>query len=284
MTEPNREEVLNIALYNVENLFDTSNDFYTNDDNFTPKGKLNWDDRRYYSKIKKVSHVIAQIGKENSSNVPVLVGLVEVENTKVLEDLVNHPNLRNHGYRYIHFNSNDTRGIDTALLYRDAFFDPINSKVFPLNFINNFGRIDHSRDILLVSGFLNNELIHVIVNHWPSRREGAKLTEPKRIEAAKLVNSIVSDIQKEDAQARIIVMGDFNDNPSSTSIKHQLLTEEFFNPMEDLHNSGLGSLMYKKKWFLFDQIILTKNFLDKKLTNHFFTKATIFNKKWLQTP
>src|SRR6056300_1031363 len=130
----NREQVLTVAFYNVENLFDTINSDYTNDADFTPKGKLAWDYRRYYKKLKKISYVISQIGKESSSNLPALIGLVEVENTKVLHDLVNHKNLNNYGYRYIHFESSDRRGIDTALLYRDAFFDPVNSKTFPLNF------------------------------------------------------------------------------------------------------------------------------------------------------
>lgn len=282
MSKPDRKKVLTVAFYNVENLFDTINSGYTNDADFTPKGKLAWDYRRYYKKLKKISYVISQIGKESSSNLPALIGLVEVENTKVLHDLVNHKNLNNYGYRYIHFESSDSRGIDTALLYRDAFFDPVNSKTFPLNFINEDGTIEYSRDVLLVSGFLNNELIHIIVNHWPSRREGIKETEHKRIKAAQLVTSIIEEIKEKDTQAKVIIMGDFNDNPTSKSIEDYLVTEDFFNPMEALHEQGLGTLTFKKQWFLFDQIIISKNLLEESTNNQSFINADIFNKKWLQ--
>lgn len=284
MNLSNREEVLTVAFYNVENLFDTVNDVYTNDSDYTPKGKLAWDFRRYYKKIKKISYVISQIGKESSSNLPALVGLVEVENTKVLDDLVNHKNLVNYGYRCVHFDSSDRRGIDTALLFRDAFFDPVDSKIYPLNFLNEDGIIEYSRDILLVSGFLNNELIHIIVNHWPSRREGTKETEEKRIAAAQVVNTIILEVTEKDAEAKFIIMGDFNDNPTSTSIEKHLVTEYFFNPMKAFYEKGLGTLTFQKQWFLFDQIIMSKNFLDKNTTTNYFLKANIFNKKWLQVP
>lgn len=282
MSQQNREEVLTVAFYNVENLFDTINNKYTNDANYTEKGKLAWDYRRYFKKLKKISYVISQVGKESSNNLPALVGLVEVENTKVLNDLINHNNLKDYGYRYVHFDSSDSRGIDTALLYRDAFFDPVDSKIYPLNFTNKDGFLQHSRDVLLVSGFLNNELVHIIVNHWPSRREGAKETEHKRIKAAQLVSSIVEEIKDKDTQAKIIIMGDFNDNPTSKSIQEHLVSDDFFNPMKELHKQGLGTLTFQKNWFLFDQIIVSKNFLDKATSNHYFIKAKIFNKKWLQ--
>lgn len=282
MNKKNRDEVLTIAFYNVENLFDTINNKYTNDSNYTPKGKLAWDYKRYFKKLKKISYVISQIGKEASNNLPVLVGLVEVENTKVLNDLVNHKNLSDYGYRYVHFDSSDRRGIDTALLYRDSFFDPVDTKTYPLNFINEDGVVEYSRDVLLVSGFLNNELIHIIVNHWPSRREGVKETEHKRIKASELVAEIIEEISEKDTQAKIIIMGDFNDNPTSKSIKDYLVTEDFFNPMQDLYKQGLGTLTFQKKWFLFDQIIVSKNFLNQSISNHHFLEANIFDKKWLQ--
>ena len=282
MDKLNREEVLTIGFYNVENLFDTINNHFTNDSDYTPKGKLAWNYRRYYKKLKKISYVISQIGKESSSNLPVLMGLVEVENSTVLNDLVNHKNLINYGYRYVHFESSDRRGIDTALLYRDAFFDPVDSKTYPLNFLNEDGVIEYSRDILLVSGFLNNELIHVIVNHWPSRREGVKETEFKRIKAAELVKSIVEEITSNDAQAKVIIMGDFNDNPSSKSIQEHLVSEEFFNPMKRIYKDGLGTLTFQNQWFLFDQIIISKNLKDKSSTTNSFIEAKIFNKNWLR--
>lgn len=278
----NRDKLLTVAFYNVENFFDTVDAALKNDNDFTPKGKLVWNYRRYYKKLKKISYVISQIGKDCSSNLPVLVGLVEVENTKVLNDLVNHKNLINYGYRYIHFDSKDSRGIDVALLFRDTFFEPVNSKSYPLDFTNEENEIEHSRAILLVSGFLNGELIHVIVNHWPSRREGAEETAYKRIKAAKLVTEIIDEVKVDDPRAKFIIMGDFNDNPTSKSIEEHLVSDDFFNPMKSLYEKGLGTLTFKKQWFLFDQIIVSKNLLDKDSSKNYFLKASVFNKKWLQ--
>ncbi len=279
----NRKEVFTVAFYNVENLFDTVSDPHTNDDKFTPKGERKWNYNRYRKKIKKISHVISQIGKDTSGHLPVLVGLVEVENTTVLNDLTTHKNLINYGYRYIHYESKDERGIDTALIYRDEFFDPVSSKRYHFDFEDEDGTLDFSRDVLSVSGFLNGELVHIIVNHWPSRREGKEETDPKRFRAAEIVHEAIQDIKAKDEQAKIIIMGDFNDNPADKSIQDYLMTEEFFNPMEKLHKKDSGTLTFKKEWHLFDQIIVSNEFLEEGHSDHQFLKAKIFNKKWLQT-
>jgi exonuclease III len=277
-----RNQLLNIAFYNVENLFDTVDDPLTNDDKFTANGERRWTNKKYQRKLKKISYVISQIGKKVSNESPVIVGLVEVENTKVLDDLVAQKNLRNCGYRYVHFESKDERGIDTALLYRAQFFEPVDSKKFQFDFLDADGTKDHTRDVLLVSGFLNDELVHVIVNHWPSRREGEELTKPKRIKAAKVVHEAIDEILKKDENAKIIVMGDFNDNPNSESIEKHLVTSEFFNPMLPLYKNGLGTLTFKKQWYLFDQMILSKNFNNGN-SKHQFLDVKIFNKRWLKT-
>jgi exonuclease III len=277
-----RDEIITVAFYNVENLFDTIDDPNTDDDKFTPSGKRKWTYKRYYRKLKKISYVISQIGKKSSSETPVLVGLAEVENTRVLEDLVAQKDLQNCGYRYVHFESNDERGIDTALLYRDRFFDPVSCKRMQFNFLDEKGTFDHTRDVLLVSGFLHNELVHVIVNHWPSRREGEEASRSKRIKAADVVKEAIDEITTKDPNAKIIIMGDFNDNPTSESVKNHLVTDDFFNPMLSLYKKGLGTLTFKKEWHLFDQIILSNNFRNED-TIHQFKDVNIFNKKWLTT-
>ena len=277
-----RDEILTVAFYNVENLFDTIDDPNTNDDKYTPRGERNWNYKRYYSKLKKISYVISQIGKKKSSETPVLVGLAEVENTRVLDDLVNQKDLQNCGYRYVHFESNDERGIDTALLYRDRFFDPVSTDRMQFNFLDENGNFDHTRDVLLVSGFMDDELVHIIVNHWPSRREGELESRPKRIKAADVVKEAVDKIRSKDPDAKIIIMGDFNDNPTSESVKDHLVTTDFFNPMLSMYQNGLGTLTFKKEWHLFDQIILSNNFKSKD-TSHQFLGAEIFNKSWLTT-
>ncbi len=277
-----RNQLLNIAFYNVENLFDTIDDPLTNDDKFTAKGERKWTNKRYFRKLKKISYVISQIGKKNSNELPVIVGLVEVENNRVLDDLIAQKNLKNSGYRYVHYDSKDERGIDTALLYRDQFFEPVSSKKFRFNFIDDDGSEDYTRDVLSVSGFLNDELIHVIVNHWPSRREGEEETKSKRIEASKIVLKAIEEIKSKDKDAKIIIMGDFNDNPNSESIEEHLVVSGFFNPMIALFKQGLGTLTYRKEWFLFDQIILSENFKTEDI-KHKFKDVKIFNKKWLKT-
>lgn len=278
-----RDDILTVAFYNVENLFDIVNDPNTNDDKYTPGGSFNWTVKRYFKKLQKISYVISQIGKKHSSESPVLVGLAEVENVNVLSDLVAQKHLHNCGYRYVHFESKDKRGIDTALLYRDRFFEPVATESIQFNFLNEQGEFDHTRDILLVSGFLNNELVHVIVNHWPSRREGELESREKRIKAANVVKEVIEQIRQKDLDAKIIILGDFNDTPKSLSLQILLKNSDLFNPMSTLEKSGLGTLNFNKEWYLFDQIILSENFKTKG-AKHQFLRTEIFNKDWLTIP
>ena len=275
--------IFTIAFYNVENLFDTVDNPKTADDDFTAEGKNKWNPKRYNNKLKKLGSVISQLGKERSNYPPAIIGLVEVENAKVVQDLANSPNLKKHDYDFVHYDSPDDRGIDVALMYNKQRFEILNSENFPLFLEDENGKRDYTRDILVVAGNLNGELIHILVNHWPSRREGVEVSEPKRIEAAKLGRQIIDNIQSRIVDAKIILMGDFNDDPTSISIKKYLVSEDFYNPMERLLNTDLiGSLTYNKKWNLFDQIIFTKNFLASEEEKHSFLHAEIFNKNWMR--
>ncbi|QVY65132.1 endonuclease/exonuclease/phosphatase family protein [Polaribacter sp. Q13] len=277
------KDILTVGFYNVENLFDTVNDPKTFDDDFTTNGKNHWNNKRYRDKIKKLGSVISQLGAEKSYNVPAIVGLVEVENAKVVKDLVNSKYLKKYHYGFVHYNSPDERGIDVALLYNKQIFELIDSEHFPLYLEDEKGERDYTRDILVVSGNLNGELVHILVNHWPSRSEGVDVSEPKRIAAAKLARVIIEGIQANNFDAKIIIMGDFNDDPTNKSVKEFLMTDDLFNPMEKiLDRDAVGSLTYEGKWNLFDQIIITKNFLDKKKGRLYFKHAEVFNKKWLK--
>ncbi len=278
-----QKNIYTIAFYNVENLFDTKDDPVTFDDDFTPEGKKHWSYKRYKNKIKKLTSVISQLGTDRSLYAPALVGLVEVENAQVVEDLVNHKNLRKHHYGFVHYDSPDKRGIDVALLYNKQLFEYLSSKAFPVFLENDEGERDYTRDILLVKGNLKGELVHILVNHWSSRREGAEETEHKRIITAETTRRIITTIQLENADAKFIIMGDFNDDPTSKSIKQHLVTEDFYNPMESLlDRNALGTLTYDKKWNLFDQIIFNKSFLEKKEGKLQFKYAEIYNKNWLK--
>ncbi|WP_457611604.1 endonuclease/exonuclease/phosphatase family protein [Lutibacter sp.] len=276
------DQAYTIAFYNLENLFDTKDDPTTLDDDFTPKGRKNWNYKRYRNKIRKLGNVIAQLGTDRSFYSPAIVGVVEVENQKVLEDLVASKSLKKHQYGIVHYDSPDERGIDVALLYKKEFFELLHSETFPLYLEDDRGNRDYTRDILLVKGYLNNELIHILVNHWPSRRSGEDLTEEKRIKAAELATSITANIIAENENAKIIIMGDFNDDPSNTSVKNYLVNNTFYNPMERLINTGNGTLNHKKTWHLFDQIIFSKNFFNNEKEKHSFKYAAVFDRYFLK--
>jgi endonuclease/exonuclease/phosphatase family metal-dependent hydrolase len=276
------KQAYTIAFYNLENLFDTKDDPNTLDDDFTPKGKKNWNTKRYKNKIRKLGNVIVQLGTARSFYSPAIVGVVEVENQHVLQDLVNSKNVKSHNYGIVHYDSPDERGIDVALLYKKELFELLHSETFPLYLESENGERDYTRDVLLVKGKLNSELIYVLVNHWPSRRSGEDLTEQKRIKAAELNSVIVKKITDENENAKIIFMGDFNDNPTNVSVKKHLVNDTFYNPMERLIHTGNGTLNHKKKWHLFDQIIFSKNFFNIEKHKHTFKYAEVFDKHFLK--
>lgn len=256
-----KERVLSIGFYNLENLFDTKDDPFTFDDDFLPKAKMKWTESRYRKKIDKLGVVIANIGHTTSGKGPAVVGLAEVENKKVLKDLVRSKHLVNMGYDFIHFDSSDERGIDTALIYKKSLFKVINAQPETIYLEDENGERDYTRDILWVTGILNGELVHVLVNHWSSRREGQEISEIKRVVAAEKNLEIISKIREENMEAKILVMGDFNDNPSDKSVK---MVEDvgFYNPMIKLHTKFNGSLSYRGDWNLFDQVLVSHSFLQ----------------------
>jgi predicted extracellular nuclease len=276
------KQAYTIAFYNLENLFDTKKDPTILDDDFTPSGKKHWNYKRYKRKINKLSSVISQLGTKRSYYSPAIVGVAEVENVVVLNDLIGSINLKNEHYGVVHYDSPDERGIDVALLYKKELFELLHSETFTLYVENEFGVRDFTRDILLVKGNLNGELMHILINHWPSRRSGEDVSEEKRIKAAELVTSIVHQIYNETENAKIIVMGDFNDDPTNISVKKYLVNDTFYNPMERLINTGHGTLNHDRKWHLFDQIIFTKNFINIEENKHSFKYAEIFDEHFLK--
>lgn len=270
-----------IGFYNIENLFDLENDPKTNDDDFLPTSVKRWTAKRYQNKLRKLGSVISKIGENETDTAPVIVGLAEVENDKVLTDLVTNENLIDESYSYVHFDSSDERGIDVALLYKSELFEVKNSETFSVFLQDENGAQDYTRDILLVQGQLNDEFIHIIVNHWSSRREGEKETEFKRLAAAKKVNSIIKNLKIDDANAKIIVMGDFNDNPNDTSISLMEEKSLLFNPFKTVWSKDVGSLNHQYQWNLFDQILFSTNFFDTNNSTLVFANADVFNNKSL---
>ncbi|SNY94740.1 endonuclease [Flagellimonas pacifica] len=281
-----------IAFYNVENLFDTVNDSLTFDDERTPEGRYNWTETRYKKKIEHISKVLSKIGEEASKTSPDIIGLCEVENKNVIEDLVNHPNLRNKDYGIVHFDSPDERGIDVALLFKKSSFLPTSFKSNRLLLFDEMGERNYTRDQLVVGGILDGEEFHFIVNHWPSRRGGATKSKPDRIRAALVNKRIIDSIQKFNPEAKIISMGDLNDDPRDESLKKILKTKgkvsqmdslSLFNPMEKLYRKGIGSLAYRDKWNLFDQFFMTQNLTQKGSKGFSFWKASVYAPSYLKT-
>lgn len=271
---------LTAAFYNLENLFDIYDDEDTFDEDFLPTSDKRWTKKRYDNKLRKLSFAISSIGLEETGKNPAFMGFAEVENKQVIRDLLQTKHLIDLPYDYVHYDSPDERGIDVAFIYDTSQFKVTHSQVYPLYLLDEEGKIDHTRDILLVKGFIGNDAINVIVNHWPSRREGSKESEPKRLKASETVESIIEELKEVNPDARIIVMGDFNDGPSNKSIKNLTLNQGLYNPMAVLKSHDKGSLSYKLEWNLFDQILISPNFFERNSLG--FDSAHIFDAEFLK--
>jgi predicted extracellular nuclease len=271
-----------IAFYNIENLFDIYNDEIKRDNDFLPSAEKRWTVKRYKNKLNKIGFVIPNIGNKQTQKHPAIIGLAEVENEAVLKDLVNSKHLKEFNYKFVHYNSKDERGIDVALLYDEAIFKVAHSKAYTIDLLNEKGEPDYTRDILLVSGLFEGLELHLIVNHWPSRRDGDFETEGKRITASNKVSEIIDDLKTINPEARILIMGDFNDDPSCKSIKQLVAKKGLFNPMDTLLSNERGTTSYRQKWNLFDQFIFTTNFFDRKKKNLRFIEANIFDEDFLK--
>lgn len=283
-----------IAFYNLENLFDTINDVTKNDE-ASPMMELKSNRSKvYWDKIDKLGSTIAQIGADKTKTSPAIIGVSEVENLSVLEDLVKSTHLATKNYGIIHYDSPDKRGIDVALLYQKSYFEPIHYEVFnPRIYRNNFPV--YTRDQLLVSGYLDDELIHIIVNHWPSRSGGEAKSRALREKAAYQNTKIIAQIRKNEENPKILTMGDFNDDPINSSFKKVLKTKrekknvgpnDLYNPYENLHRRGFNTLAYRDNINLFDMIIISSPLLDKgekEYTTYKMFKAMIFNKRFLSS-
>lgn len=272
-----------IAFYNVENLFDTINDPNVNDEEFLPGGGYRWTGERYKAKLINMATVIARIGEELVPGGPAVIGLSEIENRGVLEDLINTPPLDKLGYDIVHYDSPDRRGVDVGLLYKKDAFRVTNSTS---NRLYMPGRTDfYSRDQLVVTGKLYGDRISVIVNHWPSRAAGPEYREA----AAKLSRQLSDSLSKEHKNAKIFIMGDFNDDPTDRSINKVLGAKanadqcgegDLYNPMWQLFRDGIGSLAYRDAWNLFDQIIISTPVVKASKGWRFY-KAKVYNEKFL---
>jgi Skp family chaperone for outer membrane proteins len=304
-----------VAFYNFENLFDTINN-PNNDEEWLPNGAQNWTSKKYHKKLENLARVLSEIGSSENTNSPTLIGGCEIENRGVLEDLVKEPKLAVHDYGIVHFDSPDKRGIDVALLYQKKHFKPTSYVNIPLLIYRKetkskekdketeedkadkdkieaeAGERVYTRDVLLVTGFLDGEEVNVMVNHWPSRSGGEKKSSPFREEAGRLNRKIMDSIYKINPNAKIITMGDLNDGSYNKSVKEGIgaklkkseVTEfGIYNPFEQMAKEGNASLFYRDAGDIFDQIMVSEALIRKDYSSFRYWKAGIYNKPYMIT-
>jgi len=264
---------ISVGFYNVENLFDTINDPY-DDDEFTPMGKNQWTSVRYAEKTQRLARVI------NELNVDIL-GVCEVENQLVLKDLTT---ALKRPYQYILFDSRYSRGVDVGLIYDPCCFKPVHKKAVPFALTDGEESGKPSRDFLVVVGAIadGKDSLAVIVNHWPSRRN----TEPNRMAAAKKVRYLVDSLIQRSPKLAVMLIGDFNDGPPDPSIQYLLTTgkknTQLYNPLAPLFNADTsGSHEYQGKWNLLDQIIVSEQGYKRTL-KYEKNSGQIFRPEWLR--
>ena len=278
-----------IGFYNVENLFDTIDSPDTEDAEFLPDGPKKWTTERYRYKLEHMARVISELGTEVHPQGPAVLGLSEVETGGVVEDLVAMPALKDRGYRVAAHEGPDARGVDVAFIYDPERFHFLGQRAFRLRIP---GKEDfRTRDQLMISGVMDGDTVHCIVAHWPSRRGGQKRSEPYRIEAAKLGRSIVDSLLQADPDARVLYMGDLNDDPVDKSVRRHLKTTAqvslardgfLFNPMEELYRKGIGTLAWRDTWNLFDQIVLSPGLAGGQGGAWHYYGVKVYNQPYLR--
>lgn len=282
-----------IGFYNMENLFDTIDDPEVNDEEFLPKGKKKYTPEVYTDKLARLSRVVSELGTEMTPDGVAILGVGEIENRKVLEDLISQPALKKRNYQIVHEDCKYFRGVDVGLLYNPKYFKEISHFTTEVSFPSDRdpNKTYYSRDILWVKGVLGGtDTIHICVNHWPSRRGGEKKSSSKREHCAKLAKVVIDSLLADDPNAKILLTGDLNDDPISPSVKNILMAKRkkkqvkkrgLYNPMWNKYKKGNGTLTWNDSWNLFDQIIISAPFLKQNQDGYFFKEAKIYRESYL---
>lgn len=282
-----RVQVAGIAFYNFENLFDTiPNNPEGRDEEFTPGGSRQWDGRKYRIKVHNLAYAISQFKTRLTPYGPAIIGVSEIENRSVMEDVINEPELRDLNLRIVHHDSPDARGVDVGLIYNPRYFrveNVTNHRLTAVSF--------RTRDQMCVVGSLLGQQIAVIVNHWPSRLGGQERSEPNRMAAAELSKSIADSLWSVNPNMGVIIMGDLNDDPMDRSCAQVLGAAKnpegveahgFYNPWWRILDRGIGTLAYKSAWNLFDQIIVSGNLVHAPESQWNFYEAKVLNFDFLK--
>lgn len=257
-----------IMFYNVENLFDTVDDPAVDDNEFLPEGPKLWNQTKYWKKMANLEKVVDAVSTENRQY-PAVIGLCEVENRNVLEDLASMEKLMPANYQIVHYDSPEARGVDVAFMYDRSQFKYEGS--YPETTIVEELPGFRTRDILTMWGTIDGEKFFFMVAHWPSRSGGEMASVSKRIGAAKTERRIIDSVLMADPSIKIITMGDLNDDPSDRSIAEYLGAKleqadtpaaGLYNPFYRMHLDGYGTLAYQDAWNLFDNIIVSGNLIN----------------------
>lgn len=291
LAQKQQYRVIVTGFYNVENLFDTLDNPRINDEEFLPASARRYDSRIYWDKIGRLSTVLSQMGTDWNPDGAALIGLAEIENDTVVKDLINSDLLKNRKLKYVHFDSPDQRGIDVGMIYNPKYLTVVDSAPFFVQLPGGAKDAYFTRDVLYVKGILaGGDTIHVFVNHWPSRSGGEERSAPGRAAAAAVVKFRVDSLTALDPAAKILIMGDLNDDPVSPSITKVLKAKgkvedlkpgEIYNPYWDFYKKGIGTSPYQDAWGLFDQILVSEGWMNKEQKGFFYHKAFIFNKEYL---
>lgn len=256
-----------VVFYNLENLFDTIPSPGVLDREFTPDGPKAWNSVKYWKKLGNIEQVIYSLAGTHKS-FPTIIGVSEVENRNVLEDLVAVPKLQRANYQIVHYDSPDARGIDVALLYRPDQFKYEGS--YPIRTVVPGLPDFKTRDILMVWGSIEGERFCFFVNHWPSRLGGQAASESKRVAAGRIVRHAVDSLLQEHPDTKLVIMGDLNDDPVCKSLTEGLGAKgnpkdvqphDLFNPYFAMFKAGFGTLAYQDSWSLFDNMVINGNLL-----------------------
>lgn len=254
-----------IMFYNMENFFDTINDPEINDEEFLPDGAKRWNSVKYEKKLHNMERVLFDVAAIDR-NYPAVIGVSEIENRSVLEDIVSTPKLRPAKYSICHYDSPDLRGVDVAFLYRPDVFKLEGSDNVPIHIesLPDF----RTRGIVTMWGTIDGEPFFFMVSHWPSRLGGQQASAFKRNAVAQQMRAIADSVLKVNPATKIVAMGDFNDDPTDESVEvylgaksslKELQPGDFYTPFADMLKAGLGTLAYRDAWNLFDNIVLTEN-------------------------
>lgn len=269
-------EFYSIAFYNLENLIDPRESSKIMDPDYSVNGKLEWSIEKYLQKIDNLSKVISRIGKNHSQRPPILAGVCEIGHESCMKDLIASDHLKPYNYDYVFHQSQDARGMNVALLFQKSYFKVIEISAFSLPDTND--EKEKSRDILKVSGSLFGNRIHVLINHWPSRTKGTRKTNSKRLKASAVAKTILQQISKNESSQNTIIMGDFNDGPNCQSINN-IVENDFVNPISQSLPSKSGTVRFKGKWMIFDQILFSRSFENENWIQ--FESAHVFIEPYL---